>query len=266
MIRRLTILAGSGALVPEIIGAAQAAGDAVQVLPLVDRADLGLTDRFGVADLPRLIWRIKIFRTTHVAMVGGLKTTGAEREAFKRFAGDRGKASGDGALLKMAERLLSMTGAKVIGAESIAPGILAGSGPIAGPVLSLNVEAAAHRALLIAREFGARDEGQAVVVAGGEAVAVEDAAGTDALLARVACMRAERDCAVPLILAKALKPRQSRLSDRPAIGPATIVNAAAAGIAVIAIEAGGAVIVDRAGVIAAANAAGISVIGMVLDG
>ena len=71
MSRRLTILAGAGALVPEIISGAEAAGDAVQVLPLVDRSDLGLGGPFRATDLPRLIWRITSFRTTHVTMVGG---------------------------------------------------------------------------------------------------------------------------------------------------------------------------------------------------
>lgn len=73
MSRRLTILAGAGALVPEVISGARAAGDEVQVLPLVDRSDLGLGETFRATDLPRLIWRISSFRSTHVTMVGGLR-------------------------------------------------------------------------------------------------------------------------------------------------------------------------------------------------
>lgn len=265
MNRRLTILAGAGALVPEVIDGAKAAGDKVQVLPLVERPDLGLDEIFGAADLPRLIWKITSFRTTHVTMVGGLKPPTAEREAFKRFAGAKGP-SGDSALLKFAEKVLGMTGAKVVGAESIVPDILAGSGLIAGPPLDPALLPVARFALETARAIGALDAGQAVVVAPGRVIAVEDIAGTDALLARVAHYRDEGLGAdVPLVLAKALKPQQSRLVDRPAIGPETIRRAAAAGISVIAVEANGAIIIGREAVNRGANEAGISIVGIALD-
>jgi len=265
MSRRLTILAGAGALVPEVIDGARAAGDKVQVLPLVERTDLGLDEIFGAADLPKLIWKITSFRTTHVTMVGGLKPPTAEREAFKRFAGAKG-SSGDSALLKFAEKVLGMTGAKVVGAESIVPDILAGAGLIAGPPLDPPLLPVARFALETARAIGALDIGQAVVVAPGRIVAVEDIAGTDALLARVAHYRDEGLGAdVPLILAKALKPQQSRLVDRPAIGPETVRRAAAAGISVIAVEANGAIVIGREAVNKGASEAGISIVGVALD-
>jgi len=265
MSRRLTILAGAGALVPEVIDGARAAGDKVQVLPLVERPDLGLDEIFGAADLPKLIWKITSFRTTHVTMVGGLKPPTAEREAFKRFAGAKGP-SGDSALLKFAEKVLGMTGAKVVGAEAIVPDILAGSGLIAGPPVAPALLPVARFALETARAIGALDAGQAVVVAPGRVIAVEDIAGTDALLARVAHYRDEGLGAdVPLILAKALKPQQSRLVDRPAIGPETIRRAAAAGVSIIAVEANGAIIIDRKAVSAGASEAGISIVGIALD-
>jgi DUF1009 family protein len=50
--------------------------------------------------------------------------------------------------------------------------------------------------------------------------------------------------------------------DVPVIGPATVANARKAGISVIAVEAGGTVIVDRPLVEKAAVAAGISVVGL----
>lgn len=266
MSRRLTILAGAGALVPEVISGARAAGDDVQVLPLVDRTDLGLAEIFGVADLPRLIWKITAFRSTHVTMVGGLRASGADREAFKRFAGTRG-ASGDAALLRVAEKVLAMTGAKLVGAESIVPDILAGQGLLAGPEPTAELAALARSTLATARKAGALDLGQAVVAAPGRLLAVEDIAGTDALLDRIAGYRAEGlETGDGLVLAKALKPQQSRLTDRPAIGPDTVCKAAGGGIAVIAIEAGGAILIDRPGIAAAAAAAGISVLGIALDG
>ena len=261
MTRRLTILAGEGALVPEVISGAMAAGDTVQVLPLVDRGDLGYRDRYWVGDLPRLLWRIGVFRSTHVTMVGGLRASIADREAFKRFAGVGGK-SGDAAMLRVAERLLRLTGASVVGAESIVPHILAEAGGIAGPPVAPPLMPSLAFALDAARALGRRDRGQAVVTAGDRVLDEEDENGTDALLDRVAARGGRLVEGEPLVLAKALKPQQSRLSDRPAIGPETVRRAARAGIRTIVVEAGGAVVVDRAALRQEAEVAGVSVVGV----
>ncbi|HVW91013.1 MAG TPA: UDP-2,3-diacylglucosamine diphosphatase LpxI [Devosia sp.] len=266
MSRRLTILAGAGALVPEVIEGARAAGDQVQVLPLVERPDLGLEGRFTMKTLPRLLWKIAAFRSTHVTMVGGLRASHADRVALQRFSGmgRSGGLSGDVTVLRAAEKILAMTGAKVVGAESIVPSILAAEGQIAGPALPPRLRADAELALRTARAIGALDIGQAAIVGGGRVVAVEDIAGTDALIARVAGYRDE-GLDSDLVLAKALKPHQARVVDRPAIGPDTIRNAARARIAAIIVEAEGAIIIDRAGFEAAANEAGISVFGLRAD-
>ena len=93
---------------------------------------------------------------------------------------------------------------------------------------------------MVARAIGRLDLGQAVVVSGDRPIAAEDAGGTDALLQRVAQLRELGhfgDGAAPLILAKALKPRQPKFVDLPTIGPETIVKAAEAGIAAVIVEA-----------------------------
>jgi UDP-2,3-diacylglucosamine hydrolase len=56
---------------------------------------------------------------------------------------------------------------------------------------------------------------------------------------------------------KAPKPEQDRRIDLPVIGPETVARAAAAGLAGIAWEAGGVMLLDRAAVVAAAEAAGL---------
>jgi DUF1009 family protein len=267
MSRRLTILAGGGALVPEVLGAAKASGDEIQVLPLVDRSDLGFSEVFGAADLPRLIWRITSFRTTHITMIGGLRATTGDRENFKRFAGSKSGLNGDSTLLTIAEKILAVTGAKVVGAEAIAPAILAQDGLIAGPPVGRPTLALARFALEKARAVGALDIGQAVVAAPGRILAVEDFAGTDALIERIGYYRQQGfESTAGLVLAKALKPQQSHLVDRPAIGPDTVAHAAAAGIMAVAVEANGAIIVDRAGLEARAGEVGVSVVGVRLDG
>ena len=64
------------------------------------------------------------------------------------------------------------------------------------------------------------------------------------------------------VLAKAMKPDQIRHVDPPVVGMSTIESAAAAGIEGIVIEAGATVVVDRDAVAAAADAAGLFVIGV----
>ena len=59
------------------------------------------------------------------------------------------------------------------------------------------------------------------------------------------------------MLFKAPKPGQDRRVDLPAIGPGTLEGAAAAGLAGVAVEAGGVMILGFAATVAAADAAGL---------
>jgi UDP-2,3-diacylglucosamine hydrolase len=121
-----------------------------------------------------------------------------------------------------------------------------------------------------ARQVGAMDLGQAAVVAGARVVAVEDVAGNDDLLARVARYRAAGligdGTEVPVVLAKASKPQQPLFVDLPAIGPETVTGAADAGISVIAVEAGRTLLLERGRLVEAANRHGIAIVGLAIDG
>ena len=123
-------------------------------------------------------------------------------------------------------------------------------------------------AIAAARAIGALDIGQAAVACDGLVLAVEAQEGTDAMLRRVAGLpsRLRGSADQPRgVLAKAPKPVQDRRVDLPAIGVQTVQSAAAAGLAGIAVEAGGALIINKAAVAAAADAAGIFVMGVAPD-
>ena len=64
-----------------------------------------------------------------------------------------------------------------------------------------------------------------------------------------------------LVVAKAAKPGQDLRFDRPAIGPATIELLSEIGAAMIGVEAGQALILERARTLGAAASAGITVWG-----
>jgi DUF1009 family protein len=270
---RLSLLAGSGALVPAAIAAAQEAGHKVQVLSLTPRDDLpGVKVVMAdVANPLAILWSLKVFRTTHIVMAGALSLSDKTREALAKFAsgGEAEKSggpasTGDATLSHLATSLEKMTGAKVIGVQDIAPGLLAPDGRIAGPEVGEGDLAAVAYALGAAKEIGRLDLGQAVVATGRRLIAAEDIGGTDALLRRIGELRAEKltgDGSGALILAKVAKPAQPEFADLPAIGPDTVRNAAAAGIGIIAVEAGRTLLIEREAVAAAADEAKVSVIG-----
>ena len=79
------------------------------------------------------------------------------------------------------------------------------------------------------------------------------------MLARAADLRRDGPGGV---LIKLAKPEQERRIDLPTIGPETIALAAKAGLRGLAVEAGGALALDRAALIAAADAAGLFVYGI----
>ena len=105
-------------------------------------------------------------------------------------------------------------------------------------------------------------------------LAVEAAEGTDAMLRRVSLLRRRgaigrvlRHGRPPIgerrggVLVKAPKPTQDFRIDLPAIGPRTVRNAAAAGLAGIAVEAGGVLIVERKATLAEAERLGLFLAG-----
>lgn len=266
MTRRLTILAGAGALVPEVLAGARAQGDDVQLLPFVPRPDLGTSEVWNLSRWMELVATVRGFGATHLVMAGAVSLSDADRAAIVQLAGGGGAGRGDAALSGLAERILAMTGARLVGVEVIVPELLAGAGHIAGPATK-DLDATAILALEAARAVGRIDMGQAAIAAGGRVLAAEDVAGTDALIERIALYRARGlTITAPMVLGKAAKPQQPLFVDLPAIGATTVVNAAKAGIAAIAVEARRTIIVDRSSLAAAAEAAGIPVFGLALDG
>jgi len=113
--------------------------------------------------------------------------------------------------------------------------------------------------------MGALDIGQAAAVAGGVVLAVEAQEGTDAMLARCAdlpaALRGTHDARLGVLI-KWPKPIQDRRVDLPVIGVKTIEGAAAAGLAGVVGQAGGALVVDKPAVIAAADRLGLFLIGL----
>jgi len=204
-------------------------------------------------------------------------------------------AQGDDAALRTVLAFFEEAGLSIVAAHEVLPDLLlpAGVATTVQPDETARRDAARGAAIIAA--LGAADVGQACVVAGGgQALAIEAQPGTDWMLASVAYMRDGRvaprseaadpvgwmvdsaaewlaggpvagnpllrtDLPADAVLVKGPKPGQDRRIDMPAIGPATVRGAAAAGLAGIVIEAGGVMVLDRATVIDLADRLGLFV-------
>jgi len=270
MSRRLTLIAGSGALAPLMAEAARRNGDALQVIDLVGRSDLegDRVEHISLANASRLIAAVREFPTTHLILAGAVHISDAEREGIVRafgLAGQVARIAGDVGLAGMIQLAAKMNRVKLIGAHELAPDLLAEEGHIAGPPLDPAFAESARTALAAARAIGSIDLGQTIVVSGSRPVAAEDAGGTDALLKRVAELRTAGlvgNSGMPLILAKARKPRQPRFVDLPTIGALTVANAAAAGISIVVVEARGTLLMDRPSILREAGARRVTIVGL----
>ena len=109
----------------------------------------------------------------------------------------------------------------------------------------------------IAREIGRLDIGQCVVVREGAVLAVEAIEGTDAAIRRGGELSGSG-----AVVVKMRKPGQDFRFDLPATGTKTIETLASVKGAVLAVEAGQSLLFDREAMIAAADRAGIVVVGV----
>lgn len=188
---------------------------------------------------------------------------------------------GDDGALRVVMALFEEAGIAILAAHEAAPDLLLPEGVPTRAKPPAIAETEARTGALVLAEMGAADLGQACVLRGTEVLAREDARGTDAMLADLARrpgsddpVNALMDTAYDVLggaadwlsgrppagegcLFKAPKPGQDRRADLPAIGPETVTRAAAAGLAGLVIEAEGVLVLDRAELLARADAAGL---------
>jgi DUF1009 family protein len=165
---------------------------------------------------------------------------------------------GDDASLRALAEIIEELGLEVVGVEDVAPNLLPEPGLYASRVPSDDDRADVERAAHIVEAISAGDVGQGAVVARGLCLATEALPGTDAMLEWVAATRAMPTAGSRQgVLYKAPKVQQDRRMDLPAIGPTTVAKAAAAGLAGIAWEARGALLLDAEQTMAEAERLGL---------
>ena len=162
-------------------------------------------------------------------------------------------------------RIFEEYGFRLLSPLDIAPELAMPLGPIGARQPGERDRDDVAQGLALLRATSPFDIGQAVVVADNQVLAVEGPEGTDQSLRRVAELRRSgriRTRPGVGVLVKAAKIGQDQRIDLPSIGPRTVANAAAAGLAGIAVAAGSTIVAEPERIAAAADRAGIFVVGV----
>jgi DUF1009 family protein len=272
----VAVVCGGGSLPATVADALVGQGRGVVMFPLHGWADPAAVERFRhhwihIGQLGRFSRLARSEGCRDLVLIGTLV-----RPTIRQLRLDietlrvmpriiRAYRGGDDHLLSGIGRILEDYGFRLVGAHEVAPQILAPLGHVGRFAPTPRDEADITRGLALLAATGPFDVGQATVVADGRVLAVEAAEGTDHMLAHIAEMRRGgriRSAAGTGVLVKAPKPSQDRRFDLPTVGPSTVEHIAAAGLAGLAVVAGGVIIVEPARVMALADKANIFVAGV----
>ena len=272
--RPLAILCGGGGLPLEIARAAKANGQLPFLVGVVGSSDPAI-EAFPhvwvhMGQIGKMFGALKAQAIADIAFVGAMNRPefsdlrfdwGALKRAPELAQLFRG---GDNRLLVGIAGIFEREGLRIVGAHEIAPQLLAPVGPVGARAAPAESEAdiAAGAALLAA--LSPFDAGQGAVIVNGRVIAIEAAEGTDAMLARVAELKATRRLRTQGphgVFVKAAKRGQDLRLDMPTVGPKTIEAARRAELRGVALAAGQVLIAEREAFLRAADAADLFVVG-----
>lgn len=267
------IIAGKGSLPKHVIAACREKARPIFILALTDTTPEALTENCDHAwvrlgEVGRAISLLRERGIKEVVIAGKM-----ERPSLSSLRPDAkgmlllsklggSMLAGDDALLSTIVRFFEGEGFLITGADEIIKNLLVPAGVLGKHAPDKIAEADIKKGVDVARAIGALDIGQAVVVQHGHVLGVEAVEGTDALIARAAGLKQSETGGV---LVKVKKPGQERRVDLPAIGVMTVKAVAHAGFAGIAIEAGGALMLDREAAIQEADQLGVFIYGINLS-
>jgi DUF1009 family protein len=266
----LGILAGGGRLPGQVAAAAAAAGRAVFLVGLEGFAEPAVLTpwpheviRMGAAG--RILTALRRHDCRELVLIGPVRRPSLldlrpDAEGTRMLARiGRAAFAGDDGLLAAVVRVLGEEGFRVVGAQDVLAEVLGPRGLLSRAAPDALAMADIRRGIAVARALGTADVGQGCVVQQGIVLAVEAAEGTDAMLARCATLARPGPGGV---LVKLVKPGQERRADLPTVGLTTIAGASAARLRGVAFEGGGTILAERQATVAAADAAGLFLLGL----
>lgn len=265
---KIGIIAGGGQFPLLFAEAAKAQGRQVvaaahkgETSPAIDQA----ADRVcwvKLGQLGRIISFFKDEGVTETVFAGAITKTRIFKDVWPDFKGlslwNKIDVRQDDAILRAVATVLEEEGIRVLPSTLYLPQLLFPKGVLTKKQPSAEQREDIRFGWQTARAIGALDIGQCVVVRDRSVLAVEAIEGTDAAIRRGGELGREQ-----AVVVKVKKPHQDFRFDLPAIGLRTIETMLAAKAAVLAVEAGQALLFDCDEVMRQANRAGIVVVGIV---
>ncbi|MGH3054479.1 MAG: LpxI family protein, partial [Gaiellaceae bacterium] len=245
--QRVGLIAGNGRF--PLIFARTARAEGVEVVAVAHEGET-LPELAGqvaaitwikVGELGRMIGAFRAAGIDRAVMAGGIR----KAALFEHFAPDeRGMqflarlgSLGDDTLLRGVAGELENEGIAVVESTLFLSTLLAPTGALTKHVPDDAQWSDIRHGFAVAKAIGRWDIGQSVVVKSGIVLAVEAIEGTDATI--------QRGGRAGAVVVKVSKPQQDLRFDVPAVGPETVRVCTAAGVAVLALEAGKTLLHDK---------------------
>jgi len=264
--RKIGLLAGVGRLPVEFARAASGMGIAViavGVVPGVD-AELARTaakmHTIAAGELDKIIATLKEEGVGEVTMIGKVTKelmfsgTAVLDSRMQRLLTGLPDHSDDTIMLALV-RELAAAGIGVLDQTAMIRQLMPGPGVLTRRQPSEAETADMEFGVAMAKQIGALDIGQTVVVKNRAVMAVEAIEGTDACIRRGAALGRGG-----VTVAKVAKPNQDLRFDVPSVGPDTIRAMLESGAVALVIEAGKTLLVDRGTSLALADEHNISIV------
>ena len=267
----LGLIAGNGRFPFLILEAARAAGHQVTIVALKEEAFPELETeaakppaapihRVSLGQLGTWVNLLKKARVTHAVMAGQVKHT----KLFSDIIPDmmaigllmRIKAKNTDAIIAAVADVLRDHGVELIDSTAFLAPLLAREGTLTRRAPDEDERADLEFGCRMADAIAGMDIGQTIAVKSSAVVAVEAMEGTDQVIARAGQL-----AGAGTRIIKVAKPNQDMRFDVPVVGVATIRAMQAAGATVLSIDAGRTLMIDGEAIIAAADAAGIAIVG-----
>jgi hypothetical protein len=282
----LGLIAGNGRFPFLLLDAARAHGHRVIVAAIKEETSTEMNDRaardpeirvhwLSLGELSKLIETFQREGVTQAVMAGQVK----HKQIFSSIRPDWRLAKlllnlrtrNTDMLLGAIAKVLEDEGITLLSSTTFLEPMLAPDGLLTKRAPDEAERADIDYGLRIARGIASFDLGQTVVIAAGACVAVEAMEGTDATIARAGeLMRTlytdddpqnpETTLGRRLTVVKVAKPNQDLRFDVPVAGVPTIAAMQTAGATCLCVEAGRTLLFDREAMIAAADAAGITIL------
>lgn len=262
---RWALLAGNGRFPFLVLDAARSQGIEMVVLALKEEAFPELEKSatrihwVSLGELGKALDILKQERVSKAVMAGQVK----HNKIFSSIKPDWRMAKlllslatkNTDSLIGAVARLMNEEGIELVDSTTFLKPLLPEPGVLTRRAPNAEEAADIEYGRMIARAIAGLDLGQTVVVRDRACVAIEAMEGTDETIERAARIAGGQRIAV----IKVSKPRQDMRFDVPVVGPPTVQVMQRCGATALAIDARRTLVIDRAEMVATADAAGIAI-------